>query len=103
MCNKRLCMVQYRRARVSYDCTGSVRGNRPDEQENMSRSHECERCTQECVRHGDYQRLPNAYIEQRHPILNGLKQKANQDQADAKDAHASFGHMIGRPFDERRT
>ena len=41
------------------------------------------------------------YIEQRHPILKGLKRETDQNQADTENPHAFFGHMISRPFDER--
>jgi hypothetical protein len=46
--------------------------------------------------------LADAHIEQRQPILNGLKSEAGQNQTNAQDPHAPFGHVIGRPFDEGR-
>ena len=40
------------------------------------------------------------YIEQRHPILKGLKRETGQNQADTENPHAFFGHSIGHPFDK---
>src|SRR5713226_606371 len=42
----------------------------------------------------------NSHVEQHHPILEGLQREPDNDQANAKDPHASFGQMIGRPFDK---
>ena len=44
---------------------------------------------------GEASGLPNIYVEQSQPILNGLEREVDQDQAHAKDTHPSFGHMIG--------
>ena len=46
--------------------------------------------------------LLHADAKQDRPILQGLKREAGQNQANAKDAHAFFGHMIGHPLDEGR-
>ena len=46
--------------------------------------------------------LPHADIEQGQPILDGLERETDQNQSNAKDPHAFFGHVIGGPLDEWR-
>src|SRR5215831_3466418 len=46
--------------------------------------------------------LSDGHVEQRRPILDGLKAEPNKDQADSEDSHPSFGNVIGHPFNGRR-
>src|SRR5215472_15588893 len=44
----------------------------------------------------------NSHIEQRHPILEGLQDEANQDQTKSKHTHPPLGHVICAPFNSGR-
>ena len=40
-------------------------------------------------------------IEQDNPILDGLRRKADEDQANSEDTHALLGQTVCNPLDER--